>query len=422
MIGAILAAAALVAGSAGTPASAAGDAARVRVHLDCDECDFDFVREAVDFVDWVRDRQTAQVEVLVTIAKTGGGGTRFDVRFVGRQDFAGVDDDASWSAPPAAPDDLVRHGLAHVLSLGLVRYAAHSPAAQGLGVEFRPLATAAAAGRDPWNLWVFSVGLSGSFSGQQTEHAESAHATANASRTTELWRITVSGVGDYAQNRYELAGPPPTTVESISRYALGNVTLVRGLGDHWSADAVASTGFNDYLNTAFSAFTGAAVEWSVLPYAQATQRQLTFRYAFAEDYFRWKEPTIYGYDDQYLPAESLAGTFQMTEPWGSISTTATALHYFPHLSQNEATFSTYVDLKLVKGLALNLIGSLAFLHDQIYLSAAGATEAEVLLQRRQLATSYTYSGLVGFSYSFGSIHNDVVNPRFGGAGQHYYGF
>jgi hypothetical protein len=36
------------------------------------------------------------------------------------------------------------------------------------------------------------------------------------------------------------------------------------------------------------------------------------------------------------------------------------------------------------------------------------------VQRRQLATSYSYYISFGVSYSFGSIHNNIVNSRFNG--------
>jgi hypothetical protein len=55
------------------------------------------------------------------------------------------------------------------------------------------------------------------------------------------------------------------------------------------------------------------------------------------------------------------------------------------------------------------------LRDQLYLSKGGATNDEILLQRRQLSTSYSYFAGVSLSYTFGSIFNNVVNPRFEGA-------
>jgi hypothetical protein len=45
------------------------------VFLDCDRCDFSFIRVEVPFVNWVRDREDAIVHVLITDQVTGS----FDV-------------------------------------------------------------------------------------------------------------------------------------------------------------------------------------------------------------------------------------------------------------------------------------------------------------------------------------------------------
>ena len=43
---------------------------------------------------------------------------------------------------------------------------------------------------------------------------------------------------------------------------------------------------------------------------------------------------------------------------------------------------------------------------------------DVLQELRELLTDFRYEVRAGFSYSFGSIFNSVVNPRFGsGTGQ-----
>src|SRR5262245_40995300 len=60
------------------PAPAAAPAATtdlIRVFLDCDRCDDEYMRQNVGFVDYVRDRESADFHVLVTTQPTGGGGT-----------------------------------------------------------------------------------------------------------------------------------------------------------------------------------------------------------------------------------------------------------------------------------------------------------------------------------------------------------
>jgi hypothetical protein len=53
------------------------------------------------------------------------------------------------------------------------------------------------------------------------------------------------------------------------------------------------------------------------------------------------------------------------------------------------------------------------IHDQLGLPKGGASTEEILLQTKRLSTQYTYYSSFGLSYTFGSIYNNVVNPRFG---------
>ena len=61
-------------------------------------------------------------------------------------------------------------------------------------------------------------------------------------------------------------------------------------------------------------------------------------------------------------------------------------------------------------------GNYGWIRDQLYLPIADYSEAEILLRQRALATNFNYFTSFGVSYRFGSIFNNVVNPRFGGSG------
>lgn len=75
-----------------------------------------------------------------------------------------------------------------------------------------------------------------------------------------------------------------------------------------------------------------------------------------------------------------------------------------------------LDLRLFKGFSINLYSGLSLVRDQIYLAKGELTDEQILLRRRKLASKYSYYGGIGLSYSFGSIFNNVVNPRFEGIG------
>jgi hypothetical protein len=72
-----------------------------------------------------------------------------------------------------------------------------------------------------------------------------------------------------------------------------------------------------------------------------------------------------------------------------------------------------VNLRLFEGFSLNVHGNFERIHDQLSLPREGATEEEILLHQRQLATQYDVFLEIGLRYTFGSIYSNVVNPRFG---------
>jgi hypothetical protein len=64
-----------------------------------------------------------------------------------------------------------------------------------------------------------------------------------------------------------------------------------------------------------------------------------------------------------------------------------------------------------KGLSVRASGSLDIIHDQLYLPRGEGSLEDLLLQQKQLATTYQYEASIGFSYTFGSIFSNVVNTR-----------
>ena len=106
----------------------------LRVFLDCDPCDDDHLRQEINFVNYVRDRQDAQVHVLITREGTGGGGDAWTLDFYGLDDFTGMDDQLIFYTTQDDTDASERRALAQMLRLGLVRYAAQTPLGQELQV------------------------------------------------------------------------------------------------------------------------------------------------------------------------------------------------------------------------------------------------------------------------------------------------
>jgi hypothetical protein len=75
-----------------------------------------------------------------------------------------------------------------------------------------------------------------------------------------------------------------------------------------------------------------------------------------------------------------------------------------------------LEIRLFKGFSVEAFGEASRRRDQLSLRRGDATNEEILVRQRELATGYEYDFGFGFSYSFGSIYNNIVNPRFRSAG------
>src|SRR5512136_3448695 len=64
----------------------------LKVFLDCDSCDLEYIKTEITFVNYVRDRLEAQVHILISTQSTGGGGTEYTLTFIGQNDLKDVKD------------------------------------------------------------------------------------------------------------------------------------------------------------------------------------------------------------------------------------------------------------------------------------------------------------------------------------------
>jgi hypothetical protein len=388
----------------------------VKVFIDCVNvyCDFDFFRTEITFIDHVRDRRDADVHVLVTGESTGSGGRKYTVSFIGQKRYAGVDHLLTYVAGPNATDDETRRGLAGVLKMGLIHYVAQTDVASEIQISRVAPKTAQkpAPVHDPWDYWYFRASTRAQVSGQQLTASKYVYGSVSANRVTDASKITGSVSFSYQQSRYTFSDG--TGYANFSRNASTGVLLVKSLTPHWSAGGRLSASRSTYLNQRLAFRLAPAVEYDLFPYSESTRRQLTFNYSVGANHFQYEEETIYDKRRESLATQVATVSLTLKQPWGSTETSFEASQYLRAGGKNHLLLWNSLDIRLFKGLSFSTYGSVARLHDQIYLPRAGATPEEVLVQRRQLATSYSYYISFGVSYSFGSIHNNVVNSRFSG--------
>jgi len=130
--------------------------AKPNVYIDCRYCGFNYLRENVTFVNYVRDRHQADIHILVTSERTGSGGRKYMLEFIGQQDFDGMNDTLTTSSKEADTDDTIRKLLVKTIKLGLIRFAAKTPIADNLSITYSEPAKQEEI-VDKWDYWVFSI-------------------------------------------------------------------------------------------------------------------------------------------------------------------------------------------------------------------------------------------------------------------------
>ena len=410
---------AVLAGATPRGAGAQQDARAFNVFLDCSSffCDQEFVRTEIVSVNWVRERTAADVHILGTSQPTGGGGARYSLAFIGQNRFAGIIDTLTYDAPQSNSSDDTRRGLVRTIQLGLVRYLARTDAAGRLAIAYTAAkstdAAPAGAARDPWNAWVFSLNLNGNDSREENYSSLYASGRVSANRVTEAWKTSLSVGESYNESRFTFAGDQSVFIQ---RSYFANLLQVKSLDAHWSAGLTGSFNSSTYLNQRASMRLTPAIEYDLFPYAEATRRQLRFQYGIGFSSFSYYDTTVFNKLHETLPVQVFSTAFSQNQTWGSVNAGVDMVSYLSDLSRRRLTYSAGANIRIVKGLSVNFFGDYESIHDQFYIPKEGITRDDALLRQSQQSTRFSQFFFVGLTYSFGSVLNNVVNPRFGSSG------
>lgn len=392
------------------------DDSLLRVFLDCERrtCDFDHFRREVAFVNYVRDRADAELHVLVTSQETAAGGEAYEMYFMGLDERAAQQDTLRFVSQESDTDEEERAGLTQIFKLGLVRYAAPTSAGPLLDIRYAAPAQAqqqATTETDPWNLWVFSIRGGAELEGESRESARAFDGSFSASRTTEDLKIDISSYAEYEEERFELNDDE--VLVSTSRNINHEGLIVWSLGPHWSAGVRASVLTSTRVNQDLAIRAAPALQYSIFPYAESTRKQITFLYSLGLASFDYEEVTLFDKTKESHAEQRMEVAAEFQQPWGEINSGLEASMFVHDPSLHRIDLFARIEYRIVRGLSIDLEGSVARVKDQIYLSGEGIPDEEILLERRQLGTDFEYELEMGFSFTFGSVFNNVVNPRMG---------
>lgn len=391
----------------------------ISIFLECKYCNEDFIKEEIPYVNYVRDRHDADIHILETTQQTGSGGDEHTLNFIGQSQYAGKNDTLSFFTETGEPKDKTRKERVRIIELGLVPYLLKTPLASRMSIAVSSASQKTEIVEDKWNNWVFKIRGNSFMNAQQSSRSINGFGSISASRVTEDWKFSLSTNGSYNENVYEYNDVEYKSTSDSKRLS---GSAIMSLTDHMSAGLWTSAWNSSYGNTDLGLSTTAKFEYNLFPYSESNRQALRFNYAVSAKQVDYTDTTIYFKKEETLFSQGMSLAYNVVKPWGSINTRISGDHYFHDFSKNIVSLNTGLSLQLIKGLSLNLSGSGSMVHNQLSIPKGDYDIEDVLLERAELETQFTYFASIGFSYSFGSIYNNIVNPRFGGGGGYSYSY
>lgn len=405
-----------VAGQAPTRDLSAGESA-LRVFLDCAtwRCREDRIRQEIDWVNWVREPQDAQLFIIMT-GQRAGGGFQYAFDFEGRGPLSELTDRYLFTSSTTDVEEEVVRGLVQTLGAGLVRFVAlggFSDMVEIVGVAREPLTEeelAAEEQDDPWDYWVFSLRANLELDREDREKQDEYRLFVSANRTTDAWKIDLNGNINFFRREVTFDDESGFVDERDDWRT--SALVVRSLSPHWSVGFRAGASSFVRLNRDLALEFAPAVEWNYYPWSEATRRRIVVLYTAGWEYQDYDETTVFNRNAENLWSHRLDVQLRLQEAWGEARFGTEFQQFLEYTDEYSFQLNGRVNYRILRGLGISLESNYEVIRNQRFLSGAGLSPEEILTSRRALGTDSRFSLELGLSFNFGSIFNNIVNARF----------
>ena len=389
----------------------------IRIFIDCQSCDMNYVREEIPYANFVRDTKDAEVYVLETSQNNGSGGRSYTYVFEGQKDYRNMNDTLSISTSPDETANEIRESRTNMLKLGLMRYVART----SLYTEVK-ISSAEGAQRpevevvDKWNNWVFELQTRPRYSAEERVKSLSMSNSIEVSKITPDIKVEVDVRHSTSTSKYTF--DDETFEATRNSFSIDNL-LVFSLSEHWSAGSKLDFTRSTYSNYDSKIELIPSLEYNIYPYSESTHRQMRILYGVGVSMNNYTDTTVYFKIKENLIQQQLQIAYRVQEKWGYANLSLEGSSYMHDFGKNRIEVGASLNVRIMRGLSVSFSSNYARIRNQLSLPKGEASEQDVYLSLRELATAYDFSSSIGLTYTFGSIYNNVVNPRFGTGGRRF---
>lgn len=371
----------------------------------------DYFKIKLWFVNYVRDPKQAQVHVIVSMQSTASGGSLYHLFFLGREKFSGKNDTLTYTAAEENTNRQTRDEITNVLLTGLASYLSANGQQKYLAFNYGIDQNEIRESFDKWKNWVFTAQGNLDLTADANQSIYNGFGSFSAAQITDAWKVRLTADATINNNSFAT-----DTLHYASNTIIKNLNglIVNSINDHWSAGLQPAFYASNYSNIRGQFSLAAGVEYDVFPYSESVNHFLTFRYRVQPLYNLYIDSTVFNKKKEFLLNHVIDATVTRIENWGNVSVTLTASHYINHPKAYRADMSAQMDIHIAKGLFFNVVGNVSLINNQLSVSKAILLPQELLLQQREILTNWSTGFSIGITYTFGSIFNNIVNPRYEG--------
>lgn len=384
------------------------------VYLDCPRCDYDFIRTELDYVNYVRDPEQADIHVFITSENTAGGGRECQFSFIGRRIFRGTEYTIKHYIEPNTTRDEQRKAINRFLTMGYASFMLQTPLAYNFIIAYSDSSGSPAKREreDPWDYWVFQSYLGGiSVELESNQERFNSRWGVFADRVTDDWKFRIRPYFNYSTVFIRASETADPVTSSQHRHGLESYAIM-SINDHWSAGMFGKYFTAQRRNIRHEIMMSPGIEYSLFPYSEATRKAITLTYQLGLGYYDYYNETIFGKTEEMLFSHQLKGMVNIQQPWGSIETGLIGSNYLHDFDRRRVEIYAQLSGRLFEGFALSLQADYNIMRDQLSLPRDEASLEDILLWQQELATDFSFSGTVAITYTFGSKYTHIVNTRF----------
>lgn len=381
--------------------------------------DFNYIRNNINFVDFLNDSKSADLHVIVSRKRTGSGGREYTLAFYGKN-FKRVGD-ITLSCYTYAFDSQVqtREKLTNSLKAGLLPYVNEHDGLSSIEITSKKSNSGDTENEesinqniDPWRNWVFSLGLSAGFDAEEQRESFDYSMNIRIRKITKKWKFQ-------SYNRFfrrestltDIDDGVEEIIKSLRQTKESNFQYIYSLNEHWSSGLFLQGSQSTYINNKMSLKLVPALQYNFFAWKEIDRRSFTLTYKIGPSYNEYYETTILGLDNEWLWSQSMDIRFETIDIWGDLEIWLEGGHFFPDFDHYYYRAGFEIAFRISKGLSFTFDIEAQNIHNQRYLPESDLSLEDLLLNNRKPPTEWEFGGDIGIRFQFGSLYNNIVNER-----------